>query len=92
MAIGECGLDFYRIPDDEMVLRSFALSHESANEPRAVAAAIQQLQERTFRQQIALAQELNLPLMVHVRDEVPTPSRSPSQGEGEKESVHGCGS
>jgi len=50
VAIGECGLDRYRIPaghDPEEVFR---------------------LQETTFRQQIALAQECMLPLMVHVRD------------------------
>lgn len=50
VAIGECGLDRYRIPehlDREDVFRA---------------------QEQVFRQQIALAQELDLPLMVHVRD------------------------
>ncbi|MDP3770690.1 MAG: TatD family hydrolase, partial [bacterium] len=66
VAIGECGMDFYRILigcDPEEVRR---------------------VQEQTFRQQIALARELDLPLMVHVRDATPTPSPSPSRSEGEK--------
>ncbi|MBI4449450.1 TatD family hydrolase [Candidatus Uhrbacteria bacterium] len=50
VAIGECGMDFYRIPD--------------GCNPEEV----RRVQEQTLRQQIALAQELDLPLMVHVRD------------------------
>lgn len=50
VAIGECGLDRYRIP--------------AGHDPDAVF----NLQETAFRQQIALARECGLPLMVHVRD------------------------
>ncbi|MBI4433663.1 TatD family hydrolase [Candidatus Uhrbacteria bacterium] len=50
VAIGECGLDRYRVPpgeDPDEVFRH---------------------QEEAFRQQIMLAQEVGLPLIVHVRD------------------------
>lgn len=50
VAIGECGLDRYRMP--------------AGHDPQEVF----RLQEETFRQQIALAKECTLPLMVHVRD------------------------
>lgn len=50
VAIGECGLDRYRIP------------------PGSDAQEIFRVQENVFRQQILLAQECDLPLMVHVRD------------------------
>lgn len=66
VAIGECGLDRYRLP--------------AGHAPEEVF----RVQEEVFRQQIALAQSVGLPLMVHVRDAMPTPSRSPSLGEGEK--------
>lgn len=56
VAIGECGLDYYRMPSP-----SRSPSKEGGGETK-------RLQEETFRQHIALAQELNLPLMVHVRD------------------------
>lgn len=45
VAIGECGLDYYRLEKDT----------------RAV-------QEKAFIEQIELANELNLPLMIHTRD------------------------
>ncbi|MBI2483504.1 TatD family hydrolase [Candidatus Uhrbacteria bacterium] len=50
VAIGECGLDRYRVPlgeDPDEVFRR---------------------QEEVFRQQIVLAQAVDLPLIVHVRD------------------------
>lgn len=56
VGIGECGLDYYRMPTP-----SRSPSQEGGGE-------IRRLQEEMFRQHIALAQELNLPLMVHVRD------------------------
>lgn len=50
VAIGETGLDFFRIDKDR---------------DRAEAEA---MQERIFREQIALAAELDLPLVIHCRD------------------------
>lgn len=50
VAIGECGLDRYRLP--------------AGHAPEEVF----RVQEEAFRQQIALAQSCDLPLMVHVRD------------------------
>lgn len=76
VGIGECGLDYYRMPTP---------SHA----PSEGGGEMRKLQEETFRQHIALAQELDLPLMVHVRDEASFPSRSPSHGEGEKKSGWG---
>jgi len=51
VAIGECGLDYFRLPEDE---------EEKALE-------IQE-QKRVFREHIRLANELNKPLIVHIRD------------------------
>ena len=45
IAIGECGLDYYRLDGDTKAL-----------------------QHRTFSEQIALANELGKPLMLHIRD------------------------
>lgn len=50
VAIGECGLDYYRIPE------SLDLNEIKAK------------QQKVFREQIHLATELGLPLIVHVRD------------------------
>lgn len=50
IAIGECGLDVYRIPE--------GMSKESVLEK----------QVPVFRAQYALAEEMNLPLAIHVRD------------------------
>lgn len=50
VAIGECGLDFYRIPDE------FNFEEIKAK------------QISLFKEHIRLATELNLPLIVHVRD------------------------
>ena len=52
VAIGECGLDYYRIPE-----------HETGNMEQ-----IKRLQSETFRQQIALAREVKKPLMIHCRN------------------------
>ena len=53
VAIGECGLDYYRI-----------MNHESGimNEE------VKKLQADTFRQQIKLAREVKKPLMIHCRN------------------------
>ncbi|OGL61589.1 hypothetical protein A2839_05135, partial [Candidatus Uhrbacteria bacterium RIFCSPHIGHO2_01_FULL_47_10] len=50
VAIGECGLDYYRIP-------------ETTNREEAI-----QKQKQTVRAHFALADELNLPVVVHCRD------------------------
>ncbi len=51
VAIGECGLDYYRLPD----------SLEAVREEKA-------LQKEVFLDQILWAKELNLPLIVHIRE------------------------
>ena len=51
VAIGECGLDYFRLPEDEQ---------EKEAEIR--------LQKEVFRAHIRLANELNKPLIVHIRD------------------------
>ena len=50
VAIGECGLDYYRFP--------------AGAEP----AEVKSKQQTLFRQHIALARELNLPLIIHCRE------------------------
>lgn len=50
VAIGECGLDYYRIPEN-LDLNEIKIK-----------------QHKVFREHIHLATELNLPLIVHVRD------------------------
>ncbi len=51
IAIGECGLDYFRLPEDES---------EKEAEIKA--------QKDVFRAQIRLANEYDLPLIVHIRD------------------------
>lgn len=51
IAVGECGLDYYRLPEDE-----------------AEKEKIKQKQKDIFAKQIALAKELNKPLIIHIRD------------------------
>jgi len=51
VAIGECGLDYFRLPEDEK---------EKEEEIR--------LQKKVFREHIRLANELNKPLIVHIRN------------------------
>ena len=54
VAIGECGLDYFRLPEDEK---------EKEDEIA--------LQQEVFRAHIRLANELNKPLIVHVRNASP---------------------
>jgi len=51
VAVGECGLDYYRLPKDE---------NEIIEEKK--------LQKEVFIDQIELAKEYNLPLIVHIRE------------------------
>ncbi|HTK04610.1 MAG TPA: TatD family hydrolase [Candidatus Eisenbacteria bacterium] len=50
VGIGECGLDYYRLPE--------GADHD----------AIKKKQHDTFREQLDLAHELDLPVMIHCRD------------------------
>lgn len=50
VAIGECGLDYYRIPENLDI------------------GIIKEKQKKVFREHIHLATELDLPLIIHVRD------------------------
>ncbi|MBI4142943.1 TatD family hydrolase [Candidatus Uhrbacteria bacterium] len=67
VGIGECGLDFSRIPTTDAT-PPFAYSHELENSSEQGRAFVRGRQEEMFRQQIALAQEVDLPLIIHVRD------------------------
>lgn len=51
IAVGECGLDYFRLPEDET---------EKQRE--------KERQQIIFRRHIALAKEVNKPLIVHIRD------------------------
>ncbi|MDR2034030.1 MAG: TatD family hydrolase [Helicobacteraceae bacterium] len=51
VAIGECGLDYFRLPKDPVE-----------------AAAIKAKQKSVFERQIGIANERDLPLIVHIRD------------------------
>ncbi|MEK7084942.1 MAG: TatD family hydrolase, partial [Patescibacteria group bacterium] len=62
VAIGECGLDYYRIthPADAQAM---AGKHEAWNMEQ-----VKKRQEETFRQQVNLAREVKKPLMLHCRN------------------------
>lgn len=57
VAIGECGLDYFRV-EDAAEVRPRLWGRTSAKE----------IQQNTFRGQIHLAKELHKPIMVHCRD------------------------
>lgn len=60
VGIGECGLDYYRLPDadpNQPMNPNLQISHES----------IKQLQKDAFLQQIELARELDKALIIHCR-------------------------
>ncbi len=59
IAIGECGLDYYHLKSEIGGQKSEVLSVEK----------IIELQKETLLQQIALAKELDLPLMLHCRQD-----------------------
>lgn len=60
VAIGECGLDFYRLPQKQ--------DDESAHSYEQRITAYKQKQIHAFVSQIELALELQLPLIVHIRE------------------------
>lgn len=60
VGIGECGLDYYRLPETDLNQQTnpnLQISHES----------IKQLQKDAFLQQIELARELDKALIIHCR-------------------------
>ncbi len=66
VAIGECGLDYYSHP-----ARNAAHNAAGGDKTKAITDEQKVMQKEGFLAQIALAQELNLPIIVHCR---------PSQG------------
>lgn len=60
VAIGECGLDFYRLPQKQ--------DDESAHSYEQRITAYKQKQIHAFVAQIELALELHLPLIIHIRE------------------------
>ncbi len=75
VAIGECGLDYYRVREgrgsDEAVSGGISMTERTKGESSAyyrVEKETKENQERAFIEQIELANDVQKPLMLHIRD------------------------
>ncbi len=73
IAIGECGLDYHRLPSrkiHEAAVATAALGNETpaAIQGSLLDAAIKDKQAQIFEQQLDLAVDLGLPVVIHERD------------------------
>ncbi len=65
VGIGECGMDFFRVKKDDSKEDGILETGDNVENAEVKHFPIQ---EKVFERQIQLAQEYNLPLMIHVRD------------------------
>ena len=72
VAIGECGLDFYRLPDNDdkqdIVESAFGSITLSGIETELRSESLKAAQAAAFEQQLELAGELGKPVVIHQRD------------------------
>ena len=71
VAIGECGLDFYRLPDDDkpdIVETAFGSITMSGIETELRIDSLKAAQAAAFEQQLELAAQLGKPVVIHQRD------------------------
>ena len=71
VAIGECGLDFYRLPDDDksdLVETAFGSITLSGIETELRIDSLEAAQAAAFEQQLELAAQLEKPVVIHQRD------------------------
>jgi len=65
IAVGECGLDYFRLPEKEQMTNSTEEEFSDANKEKQ---QIKQLQKSVFIAQINFAKKVNKPLILHIRD------------------------
>jgi TatD DNase family protein len=71
VAIGECGLDFYRLPDDDkpdLVETAFGSITQSGIETEMRIDSLKAAQAAAYEQQLELAAQLKKPVVIHQRD------------------------